>query len=107
VAILASNLRVMSAIVPIGCMSVGGRNSSRFLQWHRADVAALFAALGAAQALFHRLERGVPPAQMGQKIGVSLSLVRTLGTFQIQKVLPEFIGKPTDIEIAPHARYCI
>jgi hypothetical protein len=107
VAILASNLRVMSAIMAIGCMSVGGRNSSRLLQLHCADVAALLAALGAAQALFHRLERGVPPAQMGQKIGVSLSLVRTPGTFQVQEILSKFIGQPSDIEIARHARYCI
>jgi hypothetical protein len=62
---LAPDLHVMSAIRPIGRMSVGGRNSSRFLQGHRADVAALLATLGAPQALFHRLERGVPSAQMG------------------------------------------
>jgi hypothetical protein len=88
-------------------MSVGGRNSSRFLQRHGADVTALFAALGAPQALFERLKRGVPTAQMGQQIRVSLSLVRTRGTSQIQQVLAEFVGKPSDIEIARHARYCI
>jgi hypothetical protein len=88
-------------------MLVRGWNSSRFLQRYCADMAALLATLGAPQALFHRLERGVPSAQMGQEVGVRLSLVGALGTFQIQQVLPEFIGKPTDIEIAPHARYCI
>ena len=53
------------------------------------------------------LQWGVPPAQMGQQIGVGLALVSTGGTLQIEQVLPEFIGKPSDIEIASHPRYCI
>jgi hypothetical protein len=91
----------------IGIFLASGRNSPRFLQRDRANVAALFAALGAAQALFHRLEWGIPTAHMGQQIGISLSFVTTRGTFQIEQILPEFIGKPNDVEIAPHARYCI
>ena len=90
-----------------GIFLVSWRNSPRFLQRDRANVAALFAALGAAQALFHRLECGIPAAHMGQQIGVSLSLVTTRGTSQKEQVLPEFIGKPNDVEIAPHAWYCI
>jgi hypothetical protein len=70
------------------------------LQRDRANVAALFAALGAAQALFHRLERGIPAAHVGQQIGVSLSLVGARGTFQKEQVLPEFIAKLCDFQVA-------
>ena len=86
---------------------MGGRNASRLLQWHSSNVAALLATFGTSKALFNRMQRGIPPAQMGQQIGVGLALMSAGGTLQIQQVLPEFIGKPTDIEIAPHARYCI
>jgi hypothetical protein len=54
-------------------------------------VTALLAALGAPQALFHGLEGGVPPAQMGQEIWVSLSLVRTDGASEVEQILPKFI----------------
>ena len=86
---------------------MGGPNASRLLQWDRTNLAALLAAFGTSQALFHRLQWGVPPAQMGQQIGVGLPLVSTGGALQIQQVLTEFIGKPSDIEIASHPRYCI
>jgi hypothetical protein len=87
--------------------SMGGPNASRLLQRHSTNLAALLAAFGTSQTLFHRLQWGVPPAQMGQQIGVGLTLVSTGGALQVQQVLPEFIGKPSDIEIASHPRYCI
>src|ERR1700679_4232756 len=64
--------------------SVGGRNASRLLQWHGTNLAALLAAFGTSQALCHRMQRGVPPAQMGQQIGVGLPLVSAGGTLQIR-----------------------
>jgi hypothetical protein len=101
-----ARLRQRRALVGL-LKSMGGRNASRLLQRNSTNLAALLAAFGTSQALFHRLQRGVPPAQMGQQIGVGLPLVSAGGTRQIQQVLPEFIGKSSDIEISSHPRYCI
>jgi hypothetical protein len=101
-----ARLRQRRALVGL-LESVGGPNASRLLQWHSTNLAALLATFGTSKALFYRMQRGIPPAQMGQQIGIGLALMSAGGTLQMQQVLPEFIGKPSDIEIACHSRYCI
>src|SRR5258708_27147548 len=63
-----ARLRQRRALVGLH-KSVGGRNASRLLKWHSANLAALLAAFGTSKALFDRTQRGVPPAQIGQQIG--------------------------------------
>jgi len=54
---------------------VGWWNAERLLQRDGANATTLLAALRTTQALFDRLNGGIPAAQTGQEVRVGLSLV--------------------------------
>src|SRR5882757_4493624 len=78
------------------------RVAARLFRGKRSQGATLLAALGAAHALGDILEPRVPAAQAPERERLRFALMAALRTLQHQRVLPEFIGKPNDLEIATH-----
>ena len=84
--------------------SMGGRNSSRLLQWHSTNLAALLATFGTSNAFPPCATGHVHPATVGKANRFGIGARSAGGTLQIEQCYcPNSSGKPSDIEIASHS----